>query len=197
MTTQPGQTMCPAPMQIEIWPIERLRQYPRNPRKNDAAVDRMCASIREFGFKIPVPGSQRRRGRRRASPAEGRAQARHYRDPGDPLRRMDAGAGQSVPAYGEPLGDLGRLGRRAPGAGTAGDPGVGLRSVADWLRPGRDRRPAGARRRRESERRAAAAGIARVATRRSVAPGSSPCALRRRDQRGGVSHDSSASASRG
>ena len=23
------------------------------PRKNDAAVDRMCASIREFGFKIP------------------------------------------------------------------------------------------------------------------------------------------------
>lgn len=24
----------------------------RNPRKNDAAVDRMCASIREFGFRI-------------------------------------------------------------------------------------------------------------------------------------------------
>src|SRR5258708_24449438 len=38
---------------IEIWPIDRLREYPRNPRKNDAAVDRMCASIREFGFKIP------------------------------------------------------------------------------------------------------------------------------------------------
>jgi ParB-like chromosome segregation protein Spo0J len=28
--------------------------YARNPRKNDAAVDRMCGSIREFGFKIPV-----------------------------------------------------------------------------------------------------------------------------------------------
>jgi DNA modification methylase len=28
-------------------------EYPRNPRKNDSAVDRMCASIREFGFKIP------------------------------------------------------------------------------------------------------------------------------------------------
>lgn len=28
--------------------------YARNPRKNDAAVDRMCASIREFGFKIPL-----------------------------------------------------------------------------------------------------------------------------------------------
>jgi hypothetical protein len=40
--------------QIQIWPIERLVFYARNPRKNDAAVDRMCASIREFGFKIPV-----------------------------------------------------------------------------------------------------------------------------------------------
>src|SRR5438874_10286320 len=38
---------------IELWPIERLREYIRNPRKNDAAVDRMCASIREYGFKIP------------------------------------------------------------------------------------------------------------------------------------------------
>jgi ParB-like chromosome segregation protein Spo0J len=38
---------------IEYWPIERLVEYPRNPRKNDGAVDRMCASIREFGFKIP------------------------------------------------------------------------------------------------------------------------------------------------
>src|SRR5713101_5637531 len=39
---------------IEIWPIEKLVFYARNPRKNDAAVDRMVASIREFGFKIPV-----------------------------------------------------------------------------------------------------------------------------------------------
>jgi len=39
---------------IEIWPIEKLVFYACNPRKNDAAVDRMCASIREFGFKIPV-----------------------------------------------------------------------------------------------------------------------------------------------
>ena len=28
--------------------------YARNPRKNDAAVDRMVSSIKEFGFKIPV-----------------------------------------------------------------------------------------------------------------------------------------------
>src|SRR5712675_17407 len=38
---------------IEIWSIERLVEYARNPRKNDKAVDRMCSSIREFGFKIP------------------------------------------------------------------------------------------------------------------------------------------------
>jgi ParB-like chromosome segregation protein Spo0J len=38
---------------IEMWTIERLVEYLRNPRRNDTAVDRMCASIREFGFKIP------------------------------------------------------------------------------------------------------------------------------------------------
>jgi ParB-like chromosome segregation protein Spo0J len=40
-------------MKIETWPIDRLVFYARNPRKNDPAVDRMCGSIREFGFKIP------------------------------------------------------------------------------------------------------------------------------------------------
>src|ERR1700719_2648371 len=44
----------PLPQYIELWPIERLVFYARNPRKNDAAVDRMCSSIREFSFKIPV-----------------------------------------------------------------------------------------------------------------------------------------------
>ncbi len=39
--------------EIQIWPIDKLVFYARNPRRNDAAVDRMCASIREFGFKIP------------------------------------------------------------------------------------------------------------------------------------------------
>ena len=41
-------------LQVQIWPIDRFVPYPRNPRKNDAAVDRMCDSIREFGFKIPI-----------------------------------------------------------------------------------------------------------------------------------------------
>jgi len=39
---------------VELWPIYKLVFYARNPRKNDAAVDRMCSSIREFGFKIPI-----------------------------------------------------------------------------------------------------------------------------------------------
>src|SRR3954470_12125669 len=44
----------PPQMEIQTWPIDRLIFYARNPRKNDSAVDRMCGSIREFGFKIPV-----------------------------------------------------------------------------------------------------------------------------------------------
>src|SRR6202790_975748 len=42
-------TLC-----IEVWHIDRFVFYARNPRKNDAAVDRMCSSIREYGLKIPV-----------------------------------------------------------------------------------------------------------------------------------------------
>jgi hypothetical protein len=46
--------MVSSPATIQIWAIDRLVFYARNPRKNDFAVDRMCSSIREFGFKIPV-----------------------------------------------------------------------------------------------------------------------------------------------
>ncbi len=47
---------APAPtgLVVEQWPIERFRDYERNPRKNDDAVDRMCEAIREFGFRIPI-----------------------------------------------------------------------------------------------------------------------------------------------
>jgi ParB-like chromosome segregation protein Spo0J len=45
---------APPTPEIQIWHIDRLVMYARNPRRNDAAVDRMCASIREFGFKVPV-----------------------------------------------------------------------------------------------------------------------------------------------
>src|SRR5277367_1713772 len=40
-------------MKIEYWLIDRLVPYANNPRKNNSAVDQMCDSIREFGFKIP------------------------------------------------------------------------------------------------------------------------------------------------
>src|SRR5260370_32301156 len=49
--TQRGSTAAP---QIEICATERLVPYARNPRKNDHAIDRMAASIREWGFKIPI-----------------------------------------------------------------------------------------------------------------------------------------------
>jgi ParB-like nuclease domain len=41
-------------MKIEYWPIDRFVHYARNPRKDDAAVDRMVSSLKEFGFAIPV-----------------------------------------------------------------------------------------------------------------------------------------------
>ena len=41
-------------LHVEYWPVERLRPYARNPRKNDKAVDRIRASIRAFGFAVPI-----------------------------------------------------------------------------------------------------------------------------------------------
>jgi len=48
--------MTPTPNRLQIlyWPIDKLILYARNPRKNDAAVDRMCANIREFDFRVPI-----------------------------------------------------------------------------------------------------------------------------------------------
>jgi ParB-like chromosome segregation protein Spo0J len=34
--------------------VQDLVPYARNPRKNDSVVDQMAASIREFGFKVPI-----------------------------------------------------------------------------------------------------------------------------------------------
>lgn len=39
---------------IHYYPTRDLVEYERNPRKNDDVVNRMCASIREFGFRIPI-----------------------------------------------------------------------------------------------------------------------------------------------
>lgn len=41
-------------MKIEFWKIADLIPYARNPRKNDAVVERMVSAIKEFGFRIPI-----------------------------------------------------------------------------------------------------------------------------------------------
>jgi len=39
---------------IEIRPIDSIRPYEHNPRKNDSAVDAVANSLREFGFRQPI-----------------------------------------------------------------------------------------------------------------------------------------------
>jgi DNA modification methylase len=41
-------------MHIELWDITRIKPYPQNPRVNDAAVEAVAASLREFGFRQPL-----------------------------------------------------------------------------------------------------------------------------------------------
>lgn len=41
-------------MKIITLPIDEIRPYGRNPRLNDIAVPAVAASIREFGFRVPL-----------------------------------------------------------------------------------------------------------------------------------------------
>ena len=41
-------------MQIEMWAIDRVKPYDRNPRVNDDAVPAVAGSIKEFGFRQPI-----------------------------------------------------------------------------------------------------------------------------------------------
>ena len=41
-------------LQYNIVSTDSLIEYARNPRKNDAVVDKMVACIKEFGFRIPI-----------------------------------------------------------------------------------------------------------------------------------------------
>ena len=41
-------------MNIKELSISQLHEYDNNPRNNDGAVDAVAASIREFGFKVPI-----------------------------------------------------------------------------------------------------------------------------------------------
>ena len=41
-------------MHVELRPISTIRPYENNPRLNDAGVDAVAASIRDFGFRQPI-----------------------------------------------------------------------------------------------------------------------------------------------
>jgi len=41
-------------MDIKTMKLEELKVYDNNPRKNDEAVPYVAASIKEFGFKVPI-----------------------------------------------------------------------------------------------------------------------------------------------
>lgn len=41
-------------MQVEMVPIGSITPYEKNPRKNKQSVDAVAASIKEFGFKVPI-----------------------------------------------------------------------------------------------------------------------------------------------
>ena len=34
--------------------IDEIKPYENNPRNNDEAVDKVAASIKDFGFKVPI-----------------------------------------------------------------------------------------------------------------------------------------------
>ena len=42
------------PLQVESVPVSRLFLNPANPRRNDAAVPHVVASIKRFGWRQPI-----------------------------------------------------------------------------------------------------------------------------------------------
>jgi hypothetical protein len=97
--------VSPQALEIQIWHIDQLVFYARNPRKNDSAVDRMCSSIHEFGFKIPVLA------RSDGEVVDGHLRLKAARKLGSwPGGDTIPAAGESLPADGEPFSDVGELG---------------------------------------------------------------------------------------
>ena len=41
-------------MIVEMRPVDSVRPYHGNPRRNDHAVDAVARSLREFGFRQPI-----------------------------------------------------------------------------------------------------------------------------------------------
>ena len=176
-------------LQIQIWPIESFVPYARNPRKNDAAVDRMCSSIREFGFKIPVlarsngdvvDGHLRLKAARKLGSWPGGDTA------GIPVILCDEWSEAQVKAFRLMVNrsvDVGGVGRGTARARTAGTQRRGFRSRSHRLQPQGNRRPAGASGRGESQRSAAAPREPGLAHWRPVALRKASRALRRLHQR--------------
>lgn len=40
--------------QTHVWPIAKVKRYNKNPRKNDKAVPKVAASLREYGWRQPI-----------------------------------------------------------------------------------------------------------------------------------------------
>ena len=100
-------------MQVETWSVDKLVPYSRNPRKNDDAVERMIASINEFGFKIPILARSNGEvvdGHLRLKAA---LQLRMSEVPIILCDEMTEAQVKAFPADGEPIGELGGVGFRA------------------------------------------------------------------------------------
>lgn len=41
-------------MQVETWSIDRVTPYEKNPRRNEDAVAKVAASLKEFGWRQPI-----------------------------------------------------------------------------------------------------------------------------------------------
>jgi len=41
-------------MKVSSWSVDEVIPYKGNPRKNEAAVEKVAASIKEFGFRVPI-----------------------------------------------------------------------------------------------------------------------------------------------
>jgi hypothetical protein len=130
-----GEAGMPNPVSLEIltWPIDKLVVYAHNPRKNDSAVDRMCDSIREYGFKIAclvrsdgelIDGHLRLKAARKLGLTE------------IPVILCDEWTPAQVkaPAADQPLGYLGHVGRGAAGGRTVRPSEGGFRSYPDRVR---------------------------------------------------------------
>ena len=114
----------------QYWPVDSLIFYARNPRKNDGAVDRMCASIREYGFKIPVLARSDR------TIVDGHLRVKAARKlglPEIPVILCDewSETQESLPPHGQSIRHLGGVGRGVVSFGSPGSAGRGFRSELD------------------------------------------------------------------